>query len=127
VNLKLTTMVNSKRSSKCNIIASRIEGFYSNAIGMTSLTKESEYPHYGLVEINLKARLRNVNDVFIFAKQCQYTPSFRKDRSRVDWLSVLKQNPRVVSRLFRMRTKTQVCEMKSFKLVSWLNHIELLL
>jgi len=26
-----------------------------------------------------------------------------------------------------MRTKTQVCEMKSFKLVRWLNHIELLL
>jgi len=26
-----------------------------------------------------------------------------------------------------MRTKTQVCEMKSFKLMSWLNHIELLL
>ena len=24
-----------------------------------------------------------------------------------------------------MRTKTQVCEIKSFKLVSWLNHIEL--
>ena len=52
-------------------------------------------PHYGLVEINLKARLLNVNDVFFFAKQCQqvyytYTPSFRKDRSRVDWLSVLK-------------------------------------
>jgi hypothetical protein len=46
-------------------------------------------PHYILVEINLKASLRNVNDVFIFAKQCQqiyytYTPSFRKDRSRVD-------------------------------------------
>jgi hypothetical protein len=42
-------------------------------------------PHYGLVEINSKARLRNVNDVFVFAKQCQqvyytYTPSFRKDR-----------------------------------------------
>jgi len=41
-------------------------------------------PHYGLVEINLKARLRNVNDVFVFAKQCQqvyytYTHSFRKD------------------------------------------------
>ena len=53
-------------------------------------------PHYGLVEINSKARLRNINDdVFVFAKQCQqlyytYTPSFRKDRSRVDWLSVLK-------------------------------------
>jgi hypothetical protein len=56
-------------------------------------------PHYGLVEINSKARLRNINDVFVFAKQCQqvyytYTPSFRKDRSRVDWLSVLKMKPR---------------------------------
>jgi hypothetical protein len=26
-----------------------------------------------------------------------------------------------------MGTKTQVCDMKSFKLVRWLNHIELLL
>jgi len=56
-------------------------------------------PHYGLVKINSKARLHNVNDVFVFAKQCQqvyytYTPSFRKDRSRVDWLSVLKTKPR---------------------------------
>jgi hypothetical protein len=56
-------------------------------------------PHYGLVEINSKARLRNLNDVFIFTKQCQqvyytYTPSFRKDRSRVDWLSFLKMKPR---------------------------------
>jgi len=56
-------------------------------------------PHYGLVKINSKARLRNVNDVFVFAKQCQQvyytcTPSFRKDRSRVDWLSVLKTKPR---------------------------------
>jgi hypothetical protein len=25
--------------------------------------------HHGLVEINLKARLLNVNDVFVFAKQ----------------------------------------------------------
>ena len=55
-------------------------------------------PYYGLVEINSKARLHNVNDVFVFAKQCQqvyytYTPSFRKDRSRVDWLSVLKTKP----------------------------------
>jgi len=52
-------------------------------------------PHYGLVEINSKARLRNVNDVFVFPKQCQqvyytYTPSFRKDWSRVDWLFILK-------------------------------------
>jgi hypothetical protein len=56
-------------------------------------------PHYGLVEINSKARLRNVNDVFVFAKQCQqvyytYTLSFRKDRSRDDWLSVIKTKPR---------------------------------
>jgi len=28
-------------------------------------------PYYGLVEINTKARLHNVNDVFVFAKQCQ--------------------------------------------------------
>ena len=28
-------------------------------------------PHYGLVGINSKARHRNVNDVFVFAKQCQ--------------------------------------------------------
>ena len=47
------------------------------------------HTHYGLVEINSKARLHNVNDVFIFAKQYQqvyytYTPSFRKDRSGVD-------------------------------------------
>jgi len=56
-------------------------------------------PHYGLVEINSKARLHNVNDVFVFVKQCQqvyytYTIFFRKDRSRVDWLSVLKTKPR---------------------------------
>jgi len=56
-------------------------------------------PHYGLVEINSKARHRNVNDVFVFAKQCQqvyytYTPSFRNDRSIGDWLSVLKTKPR---------------------------------
>jgi hypothetical protein len=56
-------------------------------------------PHYGLVEINSKARHRNVNDVFVFAKQCQqvyytYTPFFRKNRSRVDWLSVLKTKPK---------------------------------
>jgi hypothetical protein len=56
-------------------------------------------PHYGLVKINSKARLHNINDVFVFAKQCQqvyytYTLSFRNDRSRVDWLSVLKTKPR---------------------------------
>jgi len=56
-------------------------------------------PHYGLVEINSKVRLRNVNDVFVFAKQCQqvyytYTPFFRKNRSRVEWLSILKTKSR---------------------------------
>jgi len=55
--------------------------------------------HFGLVKINSKARLCNINYVFVFAKQCQqvyytYTPSFRKDRSIVDWLSVLKTKPR---------------------------------
>ena len=44
-------------------------------------------------------KLDNINDVFVFAKQCQqvyytYTPSFRKDQSRVDWLSVLKTKPK---------------------------------
>jgi len=56
-------------------------------------------PHYGLVEINSKARLHNVNDVFVFARQCQqvyyiYTLSFRKNQSRVNWLSILKTKPR---------------------------------
>ena len=46
-----------------------------------------------------RARHGNVNNVFVFAKQCQqvyytYTPFFRKDRSRVDWLSVLKTKPK---------------------------------
>ena len=54
---------------------------------------------YGLVEINSKARLHNVNDVIVFAMQYQqvcytYTPSFRKDQSRVDWSSVIKTKPR---------------------------------
>ena len=66
---------------------------------MTRLTKKSLDLHYGLVEINSKARLHNVNDVFVFAKKCQqvyyiYIPSFRKDQSRVDWLSILKTKPR---------------------------------
>ena len=57
------------------------------------------HPHYGLVEINSKARHRNVNEVFFFAKQYQqvyyiHTHSFRRDRSRVDWLSNLKTKPR---------------------------------
>ena len=50
-------------------------------------------------ELILKARLCNVHDVLVFTEQCQqvyytYTPSFRKDRSRVNWLSVLKTKPK---------------------------------
>jgi hypothetical protein len=46
--------------------------------------------HHGLIEINSKARLCNVNDVFVFAKQCEqvyytYIHSFKNDRSIVDW------------------------------------------
>jgi hypothetical protein len=29
------------------------------------------YHYYGLVEINIKVILRNLNNVFVFAKQCQ--------------------------------------------------------
>jgi hypothetical protein len=52
-------------------------------------------PHHGLVKNNSKTRLHNVNDFFVFVKQCQqvyytYTSSFRKDCSRVDWLFILK-------------------------------------
>jgi hypothetical protein len=56
-------------------------------------------PHHSLIKINTKARLRNVDDVFVFAKQCQqvyytYTLFFRNDRFRADWLSIVKTKPR---------------------------------
>ena len=56
-------------------------------------------PHHGLVKINIKTRLYNVDDVFVFTKQCQqvyyiYNTFFRKDRSRVDWLSIVKTKPK---------------------------------
>jgi hypothetical protein len=52
-----------------------------------------------MVWLKSTQKLHNINDVFVFTKQCQqvyytYTASFRKDRSRVDWLSVLKTKPR---------------------------------
>jgi len=55
--------------------------------------------HHGLVEINTKDRFRNVDYVFVFVKECQqvyytYIPSFIKDYSRVDWLSVPKTKSR---------------------------------
>ena len=55
-------------------------------------------PYHGFIKINTKARPHNVNDVFVFSKQCQQvyytqTLSFRKDCSRVDWLSIVKTKP----------------------------------
>jgi hypothetical protein len=46
-----------------------------------------------MVKINSKAKLCNVNDVFFSSSYYTYTLSFRKDRSRVDLLFVLKTNP----------------------------------
>ena len=48
-----------------------------------------------MVKINSKARVCNVDNVFVFAKQCQqvyytYIHSYKKDRSRVNWLSIVK-------------------------------------
>jgi len=84
------TTVDWKRSSNCNIIASKIEFFFFKCYWYDTTNRGIRVdPHYGLVEINSKAKHRNVNNVSVFAKQCQqvyytYTPSFRKDRSRVD-------------------------------------------
>jgi len=100
VSLKLTTTVDWKRSWNCNIIASRIKCVLFKCYWYDITDRGIRVdPHYGLVEINLKARHRNVNDVFVFAKQCQqvyytYTPFFKRDQSRVDWLSILKTKPR---------------------------------
>jgi hypothetical protein len=48
-----------------------------------------------LVKINTKTKLRIVDDIYVFTKQCQqvyytYTSSFKNDRSWVDWLSIVK-------------------------------------
>jgi hypothetical protein len=45
--------------------------------------------HSGLVKIDKRGRVININDVFVFSKQYQqmyyiYTPSFRKDHNTVD-------------------------------------------
>ena len=46
-------------------------------------------PHYGLVEINSKSRLRNINDVFVSAKQCNkfitHTP-LHLERIDQEWI-----------------------------------------
>jgi len=56
-------------------------------------------PYHCLVEININVRLHNIEDVFIFFKQYQqvyytYTLLFRKELSRVDWLSMVKTKPK---------------------------------
>jgi hypothetical protein len=45
--------------------------------------------HSGLVKIDKRGRVININDVFVFSKQYQqmyyiYTPSFKKDHNTVD-------------------------------------------
>jgi len=64
VSLKLTTTVDWKRSSNCNIIVSRIEYFYSNAMRMITiqlrtkmkiLTKHVVKPYfYNVIFWNMK-------------------------------------------------------------------------
>jgi len=54
--------------------------------------------YHGLVEINTKTRIHDVDNVFVLVKQCQqvyitYIISFRNNRSRVDWLSIVKTIP----------------------------------
>ena len=49
--------------------------------------------------MKLIQRLHNVDDVFVFTKQCHqvdyiYTPYFKKDLSRIDWLFIVKTKPR---------------------------------
>jgi hypothetical protein len=55
-------------------------------------------PHHGFVKVNKKIRLRNINNVFVFAKQCQqvyynYTPSFRNDHNKNNRLFIMKTKP----------------------------------
>jgi hypothetical protein len=46
-----------------------------------------------LVVINAKARLCNADMSNNTSKFITYTPSFRNDHSRVDWLFIVKTNP----------------------------------
>ena len=80
----------------CDIIGCKIHCFYSNIIDR-GIRVDS---HHGLVKINKRVKLHNINDVFIFSKNCQqvyytYTYSFRNDHNRVDWLFVVKTKPRI--------------------------------
>jgi len=65
-------------------------------------------------QINIKVRLWNVDNVFIFIMQCQqvydtYTLFFRKDRSRVNWLSIVKT---------KLRSHVQVVQDSNDELIT---------
>ena len=52
-----------------------------------------------MVKSNTKARLHNIDYVFVFIKKCQqvyntYALFFRNARSKVDWLFIVKTKPR---------------------------------
>jgi len=71
--------------------------------------------------LKLIQRLSNVDDVFVFTKQCHqvdytYTPSFRKDRSRVDWLFVVKTKPRGHVQVFQEGNNEVIMEEDVFHL-----------
>jgi len=87
MSLKLIIIGTYMRWLNCNIIARIIKSFlfkfyfYDRGIIVDS--------HFGLIKINTKTRLHNVDDILVFSKQYQqiyyiHTTSFRKDRSRVD-------------------------------------------
>ena len=51
-----------------------------------------------MIKINKRDKLNNINDIFVFGKQCQkvyykYTHSFRNDSNIVHWLYVMKTKP----------------------------------
>jgi len=101
VSLKLTTTVDMKRSSNCNIIASKIVFLFKCFWYDTTDRGIRVDPHYGLVKINSKARHRNVNDVFVFTKHCQqvcytYTPS----KGRVEVVQDENKDTSVIEEVF---------------------------
>jgi len=75
---------------------------YNNDICIKrSTSSEFEVDYYGRLEEIIELQYHSEQNIVLLfkEKQCQqvyytYTPSFRKDRSRVDWLSVLKTKPR---------------------------------
>jgi len=70
VSLKLTTTVDWKRSIELQYHSEQNRVFLFNRYWYDTTNRGIRVdPHYDLVEINSKTRHRNVNDVFVFAKQ----------------------------------------------------------